>query len=58
MVLECLSHYEDKLANPDIGQPFPQLYNLDTLEPLESWLDKYYAVCKALGKIGLNMNNN
>ena len=57
IVLECLSHFQDKLANPEIGEPFPDLYNLDTLEPLEKWLDKYHAVCEALAKIGLNMQS-
>ena len=57
LVLECLSHYQDKLANPDLGEPFPKLYNLDTLEPLGKWLDKYQRVCDALGQMGLNFKN-
>jgi methylamine--corrinoid protein Co-methyltransferase len=58
LALECLSHYQDKLADPDLGEPFPKLYNLDTLEPLPKWLDKYQMVYEALGQMGLNITSN
>ena len=52
-VLECLSHYEHTLANPNPGKPFPELYNTDTLEPGQEWLDIYNEVCHELSQMGL-----
>jgi len=52
-VRECLSHYEHTLANPNPGKAFPELYNTDTLEPGQEWLDIYNEVCHALSQMGL-----
>jgi methylamine---corrinoid protein Co-methyltransferase len=53
LVLECLQHYEHTLANPNLGKPFPELYNLHTLEPGQEWLDVYHQVSHELTQIGL-----
>jgi len=55
IVLECLSHYEPTLANPNLGKSFPELYNTDTLEPGQEWLDIYHQVCHELTYVGLNI---
>jgi methylamine--corrinoid protein Co-methyltransferase len=54
-VLECLTHYEHTLAKPNPGKSFPELYNTDTLEPGQEWLDIYYKVCQELTQMGLNI---
>jgi methylamine---corrinoid protein Co-methyltransferase len=55
-VFECLSHYESTLADPRPGKAFPELYNTNTLEPGEEWLDIYHQVCQELTQIGLNID--
>ena len=56
LVLECLKHYEHTLANPNPGKSFPELYNLETLEPGQEWLDIYHQVCQELTQMGLNID--
>jgi len=56
LVLECLSHYEHILDQPVMGKPFPEIYNTDTLEPLEEWLDCYHQIRSDLMDLGLNMD--
>ncbi len=55
-VLECLTHYEHSLVKPNPGKSFPELYNTDTLEPGQEWLDIYYKVCQELTQMGLNID--
>jgi len=55
-VIECLSHYEHTLDNPNIGKPFPEIYDTDALEPKGEWLDKYGQVKFELKKIGLDLD--
>ena len=57
MVLECVSHYEASLNHPNIGKPFPELYNIETIEPGEEWLGVYHQVRDALTDLGLDMDN-
>jgi methylamine--corrinoid protein Co-methyltransferase len=56
LVLECLPHYEHSLADPKRGQSFAELYNTDTLEPGQEWLDIYHKVSYELTQMGLNMD--
>ena len=56
LVLECLEHYERSLPNPNIGKPFPALYNLQSLEPEHEWLEVYYKVSNELTHIGLDID--
>lgn len=56
LVLACLDKYEATLAEPNLGKPFPQLYNLETLEPTQEWLDIYNQVKKELSNLGLDMD--
>ena len=57
LVLQCLPKYKAKLAHPNLGKPFPELYNLNTLEPTQEWLDLYNKVKDELGAMGLDMEN-
>jgi methylamine--corrinoid protein Co-methyltransferase len=56
IVLECLSHYEGSLGKPNLGKPFPELYNTDTLEPGEEWLGVYHQVRDQLIGLGLDLD--
>ncbi len=55
-VLEFLDRYEGSHKNPPAGKSFSEIYNVDTLEPNEEWLDKYHQVSEAIVKIGLDIN--
>jgi methylamine---corrinoid protein Co-methyltransferase len=57
LVLECVSHFESTLDTPNIGKPFPEVYNTETIEPGEEWLGIYHQVCDALSDMGLDMKN-
>ena len=56
LVLECLRRYEDRLGQPDLGRPFPEVYNPETLEPGEAWLGVYHQVRSELRGLGLDMD--
>lgn len=53
IVTHYLRKYEDKLKNPDIGKPFPELYDLETLTPKKFWLDTYLEAKKEIADNGL-----
>ncbi len=55
IVLYCLDKYQDKLIQPNLGKPFPELVNLDTLEYSQEWLDPYHKVKEELQSMGLDM---
>jgi methylamine--corrinoid protein Co-methyltransferase len=56
LVLELLPHYEGTFNNPNRGQPFPEVYHEDTVEPKEQWLEKYHKVRNAVIKMGLDLD--
>lgn len=56
-ILEMLTHYEESQKNPPAGKPFSGLYNTDTVEPLEEWLELYHKVSDAISDMGLDVNN-
>lgn len=53
LVKECLVHYETSLQDPNPGSPFQELYNLDTLEPMEVWVKPYHDAREKLETYGL-----
>jgi methylamine--corrinoid protein Co-methyltransferase len=57
LVMQCLEKYQDKLADPNLGRPFPELYNLNTLEPTDEWSDLYLKVKDELTGMGLDMDD-
>ena len=56
LVLELLSHYEMTFSEPKRGLPFPEVYDENTVEPKESWLEKYDKVREAVKKMGLDLD--
>lgn len=54
-VLEFLKHYEETFENPNRGYPFPEVYDEDTIEPGEKWLDMYQQVREAVIATGLDL---
>jgi hypothetical protein len=52
-----LEKYRDNLSKPNLGKPFPELYNLDTLEPTQEWHEVYEQVKGELGNMGIDMEN-
>lgn len=57
MALACLEKYQDNLAEPNLGKPFPELYDLETLEPTREWQDIYDHARLELSTMGLDMDN-
>ena len=57
LVLLCLEKYQDKLVEPDLGKPFPELVDLETLEYNQAWLDLYEKVKDELEGLGLDIRN-
>jgi methylamine---corrinoid protein Co-methyltransferase len=55
-VLKCLEHFEHSLDHPVPGKPFPDLYNTDTIEPGQEWLEVYHQVRQKLIDLGLDMD--
>jgi methylamine--corrinoid protein Co-methyltransferase len=51
----CLSHYEDRLANPDVGVPFEECYDRQTLTPKPEWMAMYTEVKGELADMGLRL---
>jgi len=57
LVGEILKQYQDTLANPNRGRPFPEVYDVETVQPKQEWLDIYYAVKEDLARLGLVFKN-
>jgi len=57
-VLEFLSKYEETHQDPLPGKSFSEIYNVDSLEPTEDWLEKYHLVCDGISKSGLDIYNS
>lgn len=57
LVLKCLNYYEQSLGSPNLGKPFPEMYDIDALVPKDEWLEVYHHVRDALKVMGLDMDN-
>jgi methylamine--corrinoid protein Co-methyltransferase len=57
IVLEMLKHYESTFNEPKRGFPFPEVYNEDTVEPKENWLEIYHQVRSEIKSLGLDLDN-
>jgi methylamine--corrinoid protein Co-methyltransferase len=55
LVAELLTRYQATLPNPNRGKPFPEVYDVETVQPKQEWLDLYYDVKEDLTRIGLSM---
>ena len=40
----ALSKYEDQLDQQPYGKPFPEVYDIETIQPKTEWLDLYEQV--------------
>jgi methylamine--corrinoid protein Co-methyltransferase len=49
----AVSTYQPKLQAKPIGLPFNQVYNLDTLQPTQAWMDTYRRVKQQVSDWGL-----
>jgi len=58
LVKDCLKRYQNSLAKPNLGKPFPELYGLESLEPTPEWQGVYDNVKDELITLGLDMENS
>jgi methylamine--corrinoid protein Co-methyltransferase len=56
IVNQLIPRYEDKLKTPDIGKPFQDVYDLDTLTPTQELQDLYLGVKEELIEMGLPLD--
>ena len=56
LVLDLLQHYEATFDDPKRGYPFSQVYNEDTVEPKENWLEIYHRVKNDIKNLGLDLD--
>jgi methylamine--corrinoid protein Co-methyltransferase len=52
-VQEFVTRYADRLRDPEVGVPFAECYDLETLEPVDKWRRIYEEVKKELMNTGL-----
>lgn len=57
LVKTCLAKYQSSLAKPNLGKSFPELYDLESLEPTSEWVSFYESVKEELDSLGLDMEN-
>ena len=57
VVLDLLKTYEDRLRNPDPGKPFPELYDLKTIQPRPEWIKLYEEAVKELRDLGVPIHS-
>jgi hypothetical protein len=56
MVLALVAKYESKLANPDIGKPYEEVYDVASATPKSWWLEIYQeAKCDFERELGLKL---
>ena len=55
-VLEFMQHYQDTFDGPKRGLPFPEVYDVETVEPKEEWLACYSEVRDAIIALGLDLD--
>jgi len=50
-------YYPDKLEKPNVGKPFPELYDLKSIKPREWWLEVYLEALKEVEEYGLKIGS-
>ena len=48
-------YYPHLMEKPDIGKPFPELYNMTTIEPRKWWLELYEKAIKEIEDYGIKI---
>ncbi len=56
LIPQIMKGYVDTLTNPNRGRPFNEVYDEETVEPKEEWLDIYYTVKEEVGRLGLKFD--
>jgi methylamine--corrinoid protein Co-methyltransferase len=56
LVLRLLPQYEKTFDDPKRGKPFPEVYDEETIEPKQEWLESYYRVRDAVIEMGLDLD--
>jgi methylamine---corrinoid protein Co-methyltransferase len=56
IVKQLLPLYEDTLKQPDLGGSFQELYDLETLRPIDSWEQMYRKVKLEMVELGLPLD--
>ncbi len=54
LIPEIMKGYMHTLDNPNRGKPFPENYDVETVQPKAEWLDMYFTAKEDLSKLGLN----
>jgi len=57
IVKELLPRYESTIKEPDLGQSFQQLYDLDTLTPIPEWEAIYEKVKREVISLGIPLDD-
>lgn len=57
LAAELLTRYQATLSSPNRGKPFPDVYDVETVQPKQEWLDMYFDVKEDLARIGLTMQH-
>jgi methylamine--corrinoid protein Co-methyltransferase len=55
LAAELLTRYQATLSCPNRGKSFPEVYDIETVQPKPEWLDMYYDVKEDLTRLGLVM---
>ncbi len=53
LAAELLTRYQATLPSPNRGKSFPEVYDIETVQPKQEWLDMYYDVKEDLTRLGL-----
>jgi methylamine--corrinoid protein Co-methyltransferase len=53
LVLKLLERYEHGFDAPDLGKPFPEVYDVKSIEPTAEWLETYERVKEAVAQLGV-----
>lgn len=53
LIPQIMKGYIDTLTHPNRGKPFPEVYDVETVEPKQEWLDMYYQVKSDVAGLGL-----
>lgn len=53
IVKALLLKYEAQVYDPPMGRSFDQCYNLETLQPVQGWLDKLNRIIEELTALGV-----
>ena len=55
---ELLPRFEDQFNTPEVGKPFQEAYDLETLQPTEEWLEIYQRVKAEAIDLGIPLDQD